>query len=300
MASSVKRAETSEIRSAPFVTTIKLIINAVTPKEREAIVQALNNQSIFSGNPFSPLSEIGRKNETAVIAKPIKMPTSKVAEPESQRELNADNLRRSLKSLNKAAYDPDDIFTLKQSVNELRQLANVINLIAQESNMAANLHIEIIPQGLRILIQDNDEREMFLRGSAAITPFFSKLLQKLVPTLNGIDNKIIITGHTDALHYKKKNVYNNWNLSGDRALMARKVLENAGLGEGKILQVNAMSDQMLLDTERPDAAANRRIEIMVLTKTAADSLYQFFGKHGEKVIKPMTKHLENQLPPLPN
>ena len=78
--------------------------------------------------------------------------------------------------------------------------------------------------------------------------------------------------------------------------MARKVLENAGLAEGKILQVNAMSDQMLLDAEHPVAAANRRIEIMVLTKTAADSLYQFFGKHGEKIIKPMTKSVENKLP----
>lgn len=37
------------------------------------------------------------------------------------------------------------------------------------------------------------------------------------------------------------------------------------------------------------AAKNRRIEIMVLSKTASDTLYQFFGNHGENVVKPAAK-----------
>ncbi len=47
---------------------------------------------------------------------------------------------------------------------------------------------------------------------------------------DSLDNKIIITGHTDAMAYKN-NIYNNWNLSGDRALSARRVLEEAGMPE---------------------------------------------------------------------
>jgi chemotaxis protein MotB len=54
-----------------------------------------------------------------------------------------------------------------------------------------------------------------------------------------------------------------------------------------------MADQMLLDPQRPLSSANRRIEIMVLTRTASDSLYQFFGQHGEKVIKPLADKLNN-------
>ncbi len=48
IASKVKRAETSEIRSAPLVTTIKLIVNSVSKSERESIIAALHGQSIFS------------------------------------------------------------------------------------------------------------------------------------------------------------------------------------------------------------------------------------------------------------
>lgn len=89
-------------------------------------------------------------------------------------------------------------------------------------------------------------------------------------------------------------MYNNWNLSGDRAMAARKALARGGLDMSKVLQVNAMADQMLLDNDKPLSAANRRIEIMVLTRTASDSLYQFFGNHGENVVKPIADKLSKR------
>jgi chemotaxis protein MotB len=64
----------------------------------------------------------------------------------------------------------------------------------------------------------------------------------------------------------------------------------------KVMQVSAMADQMLLDAADPAGASNRRIEIMVLTHSAADTLYQFFGSQGEKVVKPLAARLDNQLP----
>lgn len=69
-----------------------------------------------------------------------------------------------------------------------------------------------------------------------------------------MDNKIIITGHTDASRYRDQLLYNNWNLSGERALMAHKALVSGGLDKGRVLQINAMADQMLLDPTDPLAA----------------------------------------------
>ncbi len=159
--------------------------------------------------------------------------------------------------------------------------------------MEANLEMEIVPQGLRVLIKDDQNRNMFERGSAKIMPFFKTLLVELAPVFDSLDNKIIITGHTDAMAYKN-NIYNNWNLSGDRALSARRVLEDAGMPEDKVMQVSAMADQMLLDAKNPQSAGNRRIEIMVLTKSASDTLYQYFGEHGDKVVQPLVKKLDRQ------
>ena len=140
--------------------------------------------------------------------------------------------------------------------------------------METNLEMEIVPQGLRVLIKDDQNRNMFERGSARIMPFFKSLLVELTPVFDSLDNKIIITGHTDAMSYKS-NIYNNWNLSGDRAL-------------------SAMADQMLLDAKNPESAGNRRIEIMVLTQSASDTLYQYFGQQGEKVVQPLVDKLDKQ------
>ncbi|MNE92463.1 Chemotaxis protein LafU [compost metagenome] len=109
---------------------------------------------------------------------------------------------------------------------------------------------------------------------------------------NKLDNQIIITGHTDAVRFRDQERYNNWNLSGDRALVARRALEGGGLEQSRVIQVSSMADRMLLDPDNPESAANRRIEITVLTKAVADTLFQFYGYHGEKVVKPITERLE--------
>ncbi|EOJ9551846.1 putative lateral flagellar export/assembly protein LafU [Escherichia coli] len=181
----------------------------------------------------------------------------------------------------------------KKSATELGELATSITTIARDAHMEANLEMEIVPQGLRVLIKDDQNRNMFERGSAQIMPFFKTLLVELAPVFDSLDNKIIITGHTDAMAYKN-NIYNNWNLSGDRALSARRVLEEAGMPEDKVMQVSAMADQMLLDSKNPQSAGNRRIEIMVLTKSASDTLYQYFGQHGDKVVQPLVQKLDKQ------
>ncbi|HHB9459911.1 TPA: putative lateral flagellar export/assembly protein LafU [Escherichia albertii] len=250
------------------MTTIKLIVNSVSKSERESIIAALHGQSIFNGGGLSPLNKITptRKAKPATVAVP----------EETEKKARDVNEKTALLK--------------KRSATEL---ATSINTIARHAHMEANLEMEIVPQGLRVLIKDDQNRNMFERGSAKIMPFFKTLLVELAPVFDSLDNKIIITGHTDAMAYKN-NIYNNWNLSGDRALSARRVLEDAGMPEDKVMQVSAMADQMLLDAKNPQSAGNRRIEIMVLTKSASDTLYQYFGEHGDKVVQPLVKKLDRQ------
>jgi len=72
------------------------------------------------------------------------------------------------------------------------------------------------------------------------------------------------------------------------------VLEQAGMPNDKVMQVSAMADQMLLDSKNPESAGNRRIEIMVLTQSASDTLYQYFGQQGEKIVQPLVSQLDKQ------
>ena len=258
------------------------IMGAVTEEERKEIVSLLNGESIFEGNSMTPVTQKeGNGDQLALLD------TRHARKKEHLKEQAKKDA--ALASQNKKTESLEEVSARSQ--NEIEDLARIIMKITSAYDAQANLKMEIVPQGLRILITDDRKREMFQRSSAILTPFFKRLLTEFAPELNKINNKIIITGHTDATRFRDQELYNNWNLSGERAMQARSVLTRSGLDPNKVLQVSGMADQMLLDPEHPLSSANRRIEIMVLTHSASDSLYQFFGQHGEKVIKPLTEKL---------
>lgn len=252
---------------------------------------ALHGQSIFNGGGLTPLNKIGQKPITRTVSNNNKSRNqSGKEELTSPKEVVqvSDETEKKVRDVNEKTS-----LLKRKSASELGELATSINIVARNAHMETNLEMEIVPQGLRVLIKDDQNRNMFERGSARIMPFFRSLLVELAPVFDSLDNKIIITGHTDAMGYKN-NIYNNWNLSGDRALSARRVLEEAGMPDDKVMQVSAMADQMLLDSKNPQSAGNRRIEIMILTQSAADTLYQYFGQHGEKVVQPLVEKLDKK------
>ncbi|MGA6100031.1 OmpA family protein [Stutzerimonas marianensis] len=163
------------------------------------------------------------------------------------------------------------------STEELKKLAELMREVASEVDALANLEVDVVPQGLRILIKDDQQRFMFQRGSATLNPHFQTLLGVLAGVLAKVDNKLIISGHTDATPYRQANSYNNWNLSGDRALRARHALVEAGLAEQSVLQVTAQADVMPLRPEDPQNGANRRVEILLLTASAEALYKELFG-----------------------
>ena len=260
------------------------IMGAIKQEKTQALIHTMEGNSVFVGNSISPVSqESGSGARLSLLSSNTK---SSVLPKHPLRNENVGKIKVSdlLKPQSKEKHSANQTY-------ELEDLARIIMRITNSYHAQSNLQIGIVPQGLRILITDDNKREMFQRGSAKITPFFYKLLNDFAPELNKVDNKIIITGHTDSTPYKNNKGYNNWNLSGERALQARSVLTASGLEAGKVLQVSGMADRMLFDQDDPLSSVNRRIEIMVLTHAASDTLYQFFGAHGEKIIKPLTEQI---------
>lgn len=266
------------------------IMGSVTEEERKEVVSLLNHGSIFDAHSITPVTQPdGAGRQTSVLTN--KTETEKHDDAAIKKDMDA------LKALSTAEAKGENLKDVNQrSEQEIEDLARVIMKITSAYDAQSNLQIEIVPQGLRILVQDDQKREMFQRSSAVLTPFFKRLLGEFAGALNSIDNKIIITGHTDATRFRDQELYNNWNLSGERAMQARKVLTKGGLEPEKILQVSGMADQLLLDPANPLSSANRRIEIMVLTHSASESLYQFFGQHGEKILKPIADKITQAAP----
>jgi len=74
----------------------------------------------------------------------------------------------------------------------------------------------------------------------------------LAPVFAHIDNAIVLSGHTDSVPFQSQ-YYSNWELSGARAMRARKIMI-----EILVLTEEAEADLLgLFDPEQPDSELSR-------------------------------------------
>ena len=144
---------------------------------------------------------------------------------------------------------------------ELRQ---AIESVPELSQLADNLIIDRTPEGMRIQIVDQDRLSMFPSGSAVMHEYTRHLLYKVAEVVRRMDNRIAISGHTDATPYADHSGYSNWELSTDRANASRRVLLEAGLPEDRIARVAGRAEKDPLISEDPFDPRNRRISIVLL------------------------------------
>jgi len=133
--------------------------------------------------------------------------------------------------------------------------------------------LDFTDEGLRIQIVDEKNRPMFDTGKTVLKDYSRVILDELARVLNGVENKISISGHTDSTPYAGGNGgYSNWELSADRANAARREMLTAGMQEGKALRVVGLSDSVPFNRADVKAAENRRISIVVLNKRSEEFL----------------------------
>jgi chemotaxis protein MotB len=150
---------------------------------------------------------------------------------------------------------------------------------AKLAELRKQIRVEVTPDGLRIQIVDDFNRPMFALGSAQVQPYMRDLLQEIGKVLNQVDNKVALSGHTDAALYSKGDRgYSNWELSSDRANSSRRELIAGGMEPAKIVRVVGLADSNLLVKEDPKNPLNRRISIIVMNKIAEERMNQAGGE----------------------
>lgn len=170
------------------------------------------------------------------------------------------------------------------SEEQMVVLGEFLNGYSEHLSIGEHVQIEIVPQGLRILVNDDNQRPMFHLGGSSLTGYFEDLLLALAPVFKTVENSVMISGHADATAFNHRSRNNNWNLSGQRAQRAREALEFGGMPADRVSQVTAMSDKMLLDQDNPNSAVNRRIEILVLTAESEKMLDALFGRENSSAL----------------
>ena len=154
----------------------------------------------------------------------------------------------------------------------LQELQNKIKEDLELRNFKDQIQLDLTRDGLRIQIRDAENRPMFSLGSAQLQPYFEDILLAMSATLRSVPNKLSVSGHTDAKPFPKNAQFGNWELSANRANAARRTLVFGGYPEEQIARVVGYASTALFDRQNPMGPVNRRIEILVLTKKAQQSI----------------------------
>ncbi len=165
----------------------------------------------------------------------------------------------------------------QQDAERIKALQGKIETMITDSprlnEYRSQIRMDVTPDGLQIQIVDDQNRPMFDSGSALVKPYMRDILREIGSALGGVENRISLAGHTDAVPYgNSERGYSNWELSADRANASRRELVAAGMPDAKLGRVVGLASSDLLEPENPRAPANRRITITILTGEAEERL----------------------------
>jgi chemotaxis protein MotB len=129
--------------------------------------------------------------------------------------------------------------------------------------------IEVFEGGVRIQLVDKEGRPMFELGSSRPTPLAVKILEAIAENIRSLPYPVSIEGHTDSLPYRSS-TYSNWDLSTERALAAKRILESFELNPDRLAKIAGYADKIPLIKDNPRDPRNRRISILLLIPKEAE------------------------------
>ena len=256
-----------KVAYADFVTAmmaffmVMWLISSVNDEQRAALFDYFKNPSMQDGRSAKPAP--GQMGPGGASTSPINMRGG--LDAPRTRMTEEPNIGAPVAAIGPSAE--------KETVEEeeARRIADEADKRQLESLMEElRKAISQTPEGLRIQIVDDQNRPMFDLGGTSLKSYTDRILRELATYLNGVPNRVSLTGHTDTTPYSTQAGagYTNWELSADRANAARRALEAGGMASDKVSRVVGLSSSVLFDKTNPRNPINRRISIIVMTKRA--------------------------------
>ncbi|MCX8477694.1 MAG: OmpA family protein [Sphingomonas sp.] len=140
----------------------------------------------------------------------------------------------------------------------------------QLAKLAKHIRFVATRDGMRIDLLDDANYSMFDLGTTALVPDASALIGTIAETIAGMENPIMIRGHTDSLGYGDPRNMNNWMLSSGRAEATRRRLAAGTVPETRFERIEGVADREPLIVEAPTDPRNRRVSITLLYRRIMD------------------------------
>ncbi len=152
----------------------------------------------------------------------------------------------------------------KEDMAKLKEnLLKAMEQLADFDKLKKQIEMTVTPEGLKIELMEDPKGTFFENGKAQPTPILQNLLKVLSVEVGKLPNPVSIEGHTDSKPFSDSQTYGNWELSTDRANMARRLMQNSGLRRDQVVQVRGYADQNLRTPLQPQDASNRRVTLII-------------------------------------
>jgi chemotaxis protein MotB len=152
----------------------------------------------------------------------------------------------------------------KEDLTQLKEaLLKSLHKMAGFDKIKDQVEIIVTPEGVRVELMENSAGTFFELGSARPKPTLESILKILSVEAGKLPNPVSIEGHTDSTLYSNDKTYGNWELSTDRANLARRMMEENGLGPTQVVQVRGYADRNLRKPQQPEDACNRRVTVLI-------------------------------------
>jgi chemotaxis protein MotB len=189
-------------------------------------------------------------------------------------QVKTGEIKAQKKTINLQALKADIERQERQKLEELKlKIERTMEGTPNLRQFAHQLRLDLTSEGLRIQVVDEKNRPMFDQSSAELKPYTREILREIGRALNGVENKVSLSGHTDATPFASGDKgFGNWELSALRANASRRELIQGGMSEDKVMRVVGLASTVLYDKEDPFHPANRRISIIVMNKKAEEEI----------------------------
>ena len=160
--------------------------------------------------------------------------------------------------------DRDDWAELQRTAE---RIDSALGNVPEFAELRGQIEVRMTTDGLRIELMESAQTGFFDSGSAEMYGTAKEILRVITTELVRLDSPVVFEGHSDNRPYEPDAAYGNWELSTDRANAARRVMERSGLPVDRVLGVRGYADTRPRVAEDPSDARNRRVSIVVRSRT---------------------------------
>jgi chemotaxis protein MotB len=154
-----------------------------------------------------------------------------------------------------------DLIEQQDVKRELEKLREQLNNSSQAGD--DQIRYEFIADGVRITAIDSSSKPFFEPGTAKLTYYGEWVLKTTAWYLDRFPFTLEVEGHTQkGVEQSTDSPSKNWDLSTDRAIAARDMLQDSGLQPDRFWRVIGYADRIPLENTSPEAEQNRRITIV--------------------------------------